>query len=290
MGGIYWLASYPKSGNTWFRTFLRNLRDDCDTPADINDLDSDPIASSRGWLDEVLGFDTAELTAEEVERLRPLVYGWAAQGAEPGYHKTHDAYTLTSDGLPLMGGAAVRGAIYILRNPLDVAPSAANHWHCSIDAAIDRMANPQTALSRSTRRLDSQVRQRLLSWSGHVRSWTEASGLPLLVLRYEDLLAAPEVHFGAAARFLQLPDTPARIARAVRHSRFEELSRQEADGDFRERPTKTARFFRSGRSGTWQDTLSREQVQRIVTDHGTLMQRHGYLDSRGQPPPTPFGV
>lgn len=285
MSGIYWLASYPKSGNTWFRTFLHNLRNDSERPADINDLDSDPIASARSWLDEVLGFDTAELAADEVERLRPMVYRWAAQAAEPGYHKTHDAYTLTGEGLPLMGGAAVRGAVYLLRNPLDVAPSAAHHWNCSIDEAIDRMADPQTALSRATRRLYTQVRQRLLSWSGHVRSWTEAPGLELLVLRYEDLLTEPEVHFGTAARFLRLPDDPARIARAVRHSRFEELSRQEADGHFRERPAKTARFFRSGRSGSWRDTLSAAQVRRIVQDHGALMQRHGYLDAQGQPLP-----
>ena len=73
MGGIYWLASYPKSGNTWFRTFLRNLIEDGDQPADINDLSTGSIASSRGWLDEVLGFDTAELDPDEVDRLRPEV-------------------------------------------------------------------------------------------------------------------------------------------------------------------------------------------------------------------------
>ena len=55
MGGIYWLASYPKSGNTWFRAFLCNLQEDGEEPADINDLATGGIASARGWLDEVLG-------------------------------------------------------------------------------------------------------------------------------------------------------------------------------------------------------------------------------------------
>lgn len=67
MGGIYWLASYPKSGNAWFRAFLRNLQEDGDAPVDINELQTGSIASARGWLDEVLGFDTAELTPDEVE-------------------------------------------------------------------------------------------------------------------------------------------------------------------------------------------------------------------------------
>ena len=73
-GGIYWLASYPKSGNTWMRLFLHNLREGGERPADINRIALDDIASSRRWLDEVLGFDTSELTHREVERLRPSVY------------------------------------------------------------------------------------------------------------------------------------------------------------------------------------------------------------------------
>jgi hypothetical protein len=45
MNGIIWLASYPKSGNTWFRVFLTNLLRDADTPASINELKRTPIAS-----------------------------------------------------------------------------------------------------------------------------------------------------------------------------------------------------------------------------------------------------
>ncbi len=85
MGGIYWLASYPKSGNTWFRVFLRNLLEDGDKPADINEIHTGSIASGRGWLDEVLGFDTAELEPDEVDRLRPEVYRWSIRNEEVGY-------------------------------------------------------------------------------------------------------------------------------------------------------------------------------------------------------------
>jgi len=51
MSGIIYLASYPKSGNTWFRVFLTNLRGEKDGPAQINRLDSTPIASARGTFD-----------------------------------------------------------------------------------------------------------------------------------------------------------------------------------------------------------------------------------------------
>jgi len=176
MSGIYWLASYPKSGNTWFRSFLFNLQQDGDAPADINELSTGSIASARGWLDEVLGFDTAELHPDEVDRLRPAVYRWALRNAEVGYHKIHDAYTLTQDGEPLVSREATRGALYIVRNPLDVAPSAANHWHLSLDETIARMGQHDMALARTHKGLPDQVRQKLQSWSQHVLSWVDAPG------------------------------------------------------------------------------------------------------------------
>jgi len=50
--GIIWLASYPKSGNTWLRIFLTNLRCDGEEPVNINELDGGPIASARALFDE----------------------------------------------------------------------------------------------------------------------------------------------------------------------------------------------------------------------------------------------
>ena len=283
MGGIYWLASYPKSGNTWFRAFLYNLQEDGHEPADINDLATGGIASARGWLDEVLGFDTAELTPDEVERLRPVVYDWSHRGEETGYHKIHDAYTLTADGEPLVGREATLGALYIVRNPLDVAPSAANHWKCTLDEAVDRMERSGMALCRTRRSLPPQVRQRLLDWSAHVLSWVDAPGLRREVVRYEDMKADALDTFTRAAAFLGLPHDPGRVGKAIRFSSFDELSRQETGKGFRERPAHAERFFRRGASGGWRDTLSAQQVERVVAAHGEVMRRFGYLDDRGEP-------
>jgi hypothetical protein len=283
MSGIYWLASYPKSGNTWFRSFLYNLQQDGDAPADINDLSTGSIASARGWLDEVLGFDTAELDADEVDRLRPAVYEWSLREADIGYHKIHDAYTHTASGEPLVSRMATLGALYIVRNPLDVAPSYANHNQSSIDQAIAHMGDSQNAMSKSRKNLPSQVRQKLLSWTQHVQSWVDAPGLNCCVIRYEDMLAQPLATFTQAARFLQLPDDPQRIEKAIRFSDFKVLSGQETEKGFKERPPKTARFFRQGTSGGWREQLTAVQVQRIVDDHAGVMQRFGYLDQAGQP-------
>lgn len=278
MSGIYWLASYPKSGNTWFRAFLHNLQNDGDAPADINELATGAIASGRGWLDEVLGFDTAELNPDEVDRLRPAVYRWSLREAEVGYHKIHDAYTYTHDHEPLVSREATLGALYIIRNPLDVALSAANHWHLSLDETIERMGRHDMALARGRTGLPAQVRQQLLTWSEHVLSWVQAPGLNHLVIRYEDMLADPIATFTQACHFLQLPTAPERIEKAIRFSDFKVLSAQEAEKGFRERPSHTQRFFQQGQGGGWRSRLTTQQVSRIIADHEFVMRRFGYLD------------
>lgn len=209
MGGIYWLASYPKSGSTWFRAFVQNLRADGETPVDINEIQTGLIAGARGWIDDVLGFDTADLTDEEVDRLRPHVYRWSAREGDIGYHKIHDAYTRLPDGEPLASREGTLGALYIVRNPLDVVASFANHMGCTIDEAIAKMGDPNFQMARRGG-LFHQARQRLLSWSGHVASWIDSPELRREVVRYEDMLFRPRDTFTRAARFLELPhDAPA---------------------------------------------------------------------------------
>lgn len=283
MGGIYWLASYPKSGNTWFRAFLMNLQENGEEPCNINELATGAIASSRTWLGEVLGFDLAELTHDEIEALRPEVYRWSLQSPQIGYHKIHDAYLPAAKNGPLVGAQNTRGALYIVRNPLDVVSSAANHWNLDIDRTIERMGDPLMTLADKRNGLVHQVPQRLLSWSGHVQSWVDARDLNCRVIRYEDMLADPLATFSSAACFLKLPHDKARIEKAIRFSAFDELSRQEAKNGFEERPWRAMRFFREGRSGGWRHALSPDQVDRIVGDHGDTMMRFGYLDWRGAP-------
>ncbi len=283
MASIRWLASYPKSGNTWLRVFVANLLADQDRPVGINEIGDEAIASHRGWLDEVLGFSTAHLTAAEVDRVRPAVYAWSARDFGASYCKVHDAWSLTADGVPLFGSDASLGALYILRNPLDVASSLANHLGVDVDAAIEKLGNPDGAFSEVKRGLPSQVRQHLGTWSTHVLSWVDQAVVPCMALRYEDMLTTPVETFGRAAGFLGLPVDPQRIARAVAHCSFSELRSQEDAGNFVERPAVATRFFRRGGSGHWREELTPAQVDRIVADHGAVMARFGYLDDQGRP-------
>lgn len=122
-------------------------------------------------------------------------------------------------------------------------------------------------------------------------SWLE-SGLPLHLVRYEDMLADPQGTLGGVLRFLEIEPDPARLAKAVEHARFGRLRAEEKRVEFRERQPTAPSFFRSGTAGDWRKALSPELVRALVDAHGPVMARFGYLDEareflRGAPVEVP---
>ncbi|MFZ5746785.1 MAG: sulfotransferase domain-containing protein [Pseudomonadota bacterium] len=277
--GVVWLASYPKSGNTWLRILLSGLVVRDGEPADINALRL-PWASvvSREKIEDHTLLDTGLLTDEEIDRLRPhVVDPIVGDAAERCYIKVHDAYRHVDGGAPLLGDPRGRAAIYIVRDPRDVAVSLSFHLGRSIDAAIAFLNKPGATLGSRGHRSPTQVPQLLFDWSGHVASWTEQSEVPVHLLRYEDLSADTTGALRAVAAFLGLDACDRVIAEAVGAADFSKLQRQERKGGFAERPsTATAAFFRSGRAGGWTEALTPEQNAAIVAAHAPMMERFGY--------------
>jgi hypothetical protein len=271
---IWWLVSYPKSGNTWLRTVLVSLTSN--GSLDINDMASlGPMTSLRSAFDDTLGIDSADLPIEHQANLRPRVYEiWAAEAEAPLYCKVHDAYHLTPSGEPLYPPAATRGAIYVARDPRAVAVSYSHHSGRALDSTIAQMDSDAT-LDGSPRGVSSVLRQRLLRWSDHVESWL-AAPFPVHLVRYEDMLANPHAAFAGIAAFLGLACERAAIDAAVEATAFARLQEKERRGGFTEKPWGAAAFFREGRSDGWRRALTPEQSDRIVAAHGAVMQRLGY--------------
>jgi hypothetical protein len=287
-----WLASYPKSGNTWFRMLVANLSAKDGKPVDINDLpERGGIASARGPFDHLMLIDSGLLTHDEIDCLRPRVYEQLARGAEDDEYdavadappvrfvKVHDAYTLTPTGEPLLAGKrGADAAILIVRDPRDVASSLANHNRSSIDEAIAFMNDPKASFCARTNRLHNQLRQHLPGWSGYIESWLGQADVPVHLVRYEDMQVDTIGTFLRALEFAGRPASDEDVRRAADFASFGELQRQEQGKGFREapRPQPDVRFFRRGQAGGWRDELSAEQVARIESAHAPMMRRLGY--------------
>ncbi len=279
MRNVVWIASYPKSGNTWFRVFLNNLLGDRTHPLDINQLGKTiPFASNRHMFDEILGIDTSLLSFEEIQRLRPEVYRFISRKSkETVILKIHDAYTFTDKDTPLVPADITYGAIYIIRNPLDITVSFANHSGITIDQSILQMNDEFFCLSDAPGRMHFQLRQRLLSWSGHVSSWTNAEDLNLHVIKYENMRNNPLETFTQAVKFMGLSKNRAQIERALKFSDIKELRRQEQEKGFTEKSPWCESFFNKGETGYWKELLTKKQAQTIINAHKDVMKQYNYL-------------
>ena len=274
MAGIIWLASYPKSGNTWTRAFLHNLLRNPAQPASVNELDRFCFGdSAAAWYQKLSGRKPTEMTNKEIAELRPKVHeAFTRSSPDSVFVKTHCAM-VEAEGVPLITMSASAGAIYILRNPLDVVLSLADHYGLDVDGAIEMMASPVGASPTDER----NVFEIYGPWWRHAESWTRAGHKMLHVMRYEDMLDKPVKTFGALAGFLGLKPPRDRLEKAIRFSSFKVLAEQERRHGFRERSAKSARFFRVGKAEQWRQVLSPDQVKRIVDTHRSQMAPYGYI-------------
>lgn len=277
--GILWLASYPKSGNTWTRNFLHNLLNilegaDAGDGQDINRMNEFTTwdISSKAY-EKHLSKPVTESTRAEVAAARPKVQRDIAERTNGlAMVKTHHALVLDR-GVPTINFEVTSGAIYIVRNPLDVAISFSHHMSCDVDSAIEDMA----CTDLETIMGEKAVYEVYGSWSQHVESWTRNPHRAIYIMCYENMLADPVHTFGGLARHLLMNPTNAQLNLAIERSSFENLKKQEDAHGFQEKPEKAARFFREGKAGQWQERLSRRQIRRIVHDHHVQMARFGYL-------------
>ncbi len=275
-GQIVWLASYPKSGNTWLRSLITACRQPPGRNLDINALTAQG-AASRATLDELLGLDTGDLTRDELRQLLPLAYRrWSAQPADLVFLKTHDAHATGPSGEPIFPSDATRAVVHLVRDPRDVAVSAMHHWGLSLDQTIARLNNPGLWVAEDAGG-GPLVPQWLSDWTGHTRSWLGCP-LPVLTVRYEDLLADTPRLFRKILDHIGMDVEAARVVDAIEQCRFDRLQAQERDGGFVERRrTATSPFFRTGKAGGWRQVLTEAQNAALVAAHGDLMRQYGYL-------------
>jgi aryl sulfotransferase len=278
---LYFLASYPKAGNTWCRSFLLNYTRKTEDPVGINDMEEMPIASRRSFVDEQIGIESSLLTDAEISSLRrDGLQLYNARVSDKVVLKVHDAFPCGKDP-DWFPKNAVAGVVYIVRNPFDVAVSLANHRSVSLDEAIQNLNDDSFAFAADPYKLHLQFHQTLHSWSRHVQSWLDGYKGDICLVRYEDMLADPFGSFGKIVRAIGYEYDENRLETAIRNSDFKVLKRDEEAHGFKEKTAKTKVFFREGKSGTWRKHLSEQNVRDIVNGHREVMTRLGYMDAGG---------
>lgn len=278
---IIWLASYPKSGNTWFRSFLTALKTD-DSVFNINELKTDGIFSSKEHFENILDVDSDVLYPEEIQKYQRLAWTHISlQAKNKQFVKIHDAFDFLSnnENQPLIPEEATYKAIYFVRNPFDVVPSLSNHSGDSIAKTVEFINRSETCfinLKKKKSGSGNQFYQHLGTWNEHVKSWLIHPKFPVLFLRYEDMKLNSFESFKNAVKFMELDYSDEQIRQALMITSFENLRKQEEQKGFKEKSSKTKFFFNKGEINYGKSLLTEEQIESIKIVNEEMMKHFGY--------------
>jgi hypothetical protein len=252
---------------------LASMMSGTKVPAHINKLDNfspwdATLPHYKKYLKEGFAKDPYDLLYAAHYHVQKDV---AKDSPAPVFLKTHWPLCKMG-GYESVDWSVTAGAIYVVRNPLDVTVSLGNFLGKSIDVTIDEMAREKSGVK------NSEAFEYWGSWTDNVASWTQSSA-DICYLRYEDLLRDPELWFSVVARYaFNPPPTSDQLKTAIAKTSFELLKTQERlFGTGKNRAPSGGLFFREGRSGQWRQKLSSVQVDRIVANHRVQMERFSYF-------------
>ncbi len=276
---IWWLASYPKSGNTWIKLFLEAYV--TGMPVQLNNGFARLTIPDNAphYYQAVCPWPLPQATATLWAALRvpALLQAIASRGGEEVIMKTHHA-NVGVHGMCLIPSVLSLGAVYIVRDPRDIAVSWARHSNISIDDAIEFMGNNIATIGNEK----VGYGHILQDWSTHVRSWTgKNESVSTSVIKYEHLVHDPHRIFTKLIPAIGFGNViEERLNYAVLATSFETLQAKEKKSGFKEQKGEEL-FFRCGQVGAWKRHLTMSQAATIEKDHGAVMEELGYETGNG---------
>lgn len=280
---INWIASFPKSGNTWIRCFFEAY---FTGKIDINNIKTSVADTAAYRCTTGNTEDPAKLPLEIQNLIRPmglvrLVQKYNEDVAKGYKHpllvKTHNAH-VNVNGIEVLPPALSNAVIYIIRDPRDVIVSYAKHMGESIDQAIEHFNNNKQMLTDDR---GGTLTDYVSDWSTHVMSFFNSKAHNVKIIRYEDLLTNPYGEFIKILKHFSISINETQLVNAISLCDFFRLQRQEIENGFKERSNKSDKFFTHGRS-VYKDILNSEQIVKIELQHSEVMERFRYARSTSQ--------
>ena len=263
---IIWIASYPKSGNTWLRALLASYYFTNEGSFSLSLLDKiDAFPSDKFFKEYNDKFskveDTSKYWLKEQEKIN--------KKNKITFLKTHSAICKIN-GNSFTNKENSIGAIYIVRDPRNVITSISNHYQISIEDAFQFMKDEKRGIinKKDGRYLGFQA---VWSWSINQKTWVKNNLFPVLVIKYEDLLKETYNTFRKVIEFINKISNSSKIfnkskgKNSIKNTSFEKLQRMENDHGFAEAMNKKGtnkkiKFFNLGQKNNYKNLLSQDLI------------------------------
>jgi len=273
---IMWIASYPKSGNTWVRALLSNFLLENDSKKNIFEkMMIIPSFPKKNFFKNIV--DENILRKNYMELFKYFIKAQEKINADKKLHilKTHNFYG-SVNGNKFTDKDNTIGSIYIVRDPRSVAVSYAHHSNISYEKSVELMLN-KTRLGLN----DLYYPEARMSWNIHLNSWITNSQSNLIV-RYEDLLEKTPSVLKDILNFINLflkkkiEYNKKTILECINECSFKNLSSLEKNIGFAEKE-KNNFFFRSAKLDEWKSSLGKDLIKKIEKNFYKEMKKLKYL-------------
>ena len=258
---IIWIASYPKSGNTWLRSLLCSYFFSNDGSFNFNllkNINSFPGENDFKNYDDKFEKpeDTAKYWIKEQEKIN--------QSKKIKFLKTHNALCKVNN-FRFTNTSNTLGAIYIIRDPRNVITSLAHHYQFSREEALNFMLDEK-------RGIVSKVKNRFLgfqplfSWILNQKSWIDNKSFPVFLVRYEDLELETYNTFIKILEFINNltknkdPVNKVKVKKCIENCSFDKMKKEEKEKGFAEAIKKKGtdtkiKFFNLGKDNDYKKLL-----------------------------------
>ena len=272
---IIWLASYPKSGNTWIRAFLASY-----LYSNSSETLFKKMSKIRAFPKKNYFLDIVE--EEEIKKNKMLIFKYYID-AQKKYNqnkslkiiKTHNFWG-SINGYEFSNKHNTCGAIYIVRDPRSVAVSFAHHANVTLGESVEQLFN-ENRLGIN----DEYYYEARSSWKKHYLSWMN-SPVPKILIRYEDLKKNPLHQFKLILEFInkfvskKIEINNDKLKKSIKECSFDNLSKLEEKNFFSEK-LNNIKFFRKGLNDEWKNTLDTELIYKIEKNFKDEMKELKYI-------------
>ena len=276
---IVWIASYPKSGNTWIRSFL----------CSYFFLDLDKESFSFDVLRHMPVFPNKKLFnafGSNPKNLQELAKSWIQVqkkinlNKKVNFLKTHNAFGNYKKH-HFTDKINTLGAIYIVRDPRDVLVSYSKHMKKSISETLKLIQDDNhIGFLEDKEGVIGDIRG---SWSQHYNSWKNFNIREKLIIKYEDLIEDPFNNFLKAINYLNrligLKVDEENIKKCIKITSFNNLQNLEKTTGFKEKLTNHSDvpFFNTGKVKQWQKVLDKETINIVEKKFAKEMSELNYI-------------
>ena len=283
MNKIIWVASYPKSGNTWLRYFLGNYffnnNNNNFEPEIIKNIKKfhidkeiiNPILHKQDFIKNP--YNVSKYWIESQKKLE-------IKKGNVVFLKTHNAL-INIENNEFTNSDLTLAIIYIVRDPRDVVVSYSKYRNLDYDTTIDYMIGSKVNVPFVRDVNDPSNIEIIGSWAFNYNSWKDGiSSTPRMIIKYEDLLNNGLEIFTNLIKFLSkvmnLKVNREKIISSYSLSSFNNLKNFETKNNFFENNSRE-NFFRVGNSGNWKKELNKIQIKKIESNFKVEMESLGYL-------------